>query len=145
MVVATGEHEAFNPPRPASQGLADQRRGSPLECAVAFAQPPSVQRVETRPLKGLRGAIKTFIRTRSDPRARCRPQLFEVRLQLLDRTWVQRAVPFLSHSRLVRPVAVRELSRKDESQRPGLYARQELAVAVEEPTKVAATGSQKNV
>jgi hypothetical protein len=40
---------------------------------------------------------------------------------------------------------MRELSRKDESQRPGRYASQELAVTVEEPPKVVATGRQKNV
>src|SRR6266849_882041 len=118
MVVATGEDEAFNPSRTASQGLADQRRGSPVECAVAFLQPPSVQRVETRPLKGLRGAIKTFISARCEMRAGRRTPLFEIPLELLDGVRVQGAFPFLAHDGLERLVGMRERARKRESQCP---------------------------
>jgi hypothetical protein len=59
-------------------------------------------------------------------------QLFEVPLQLLDCARVKRAFPFVSDNRLERPVGVRELPGKHESDRPKGQRAKQAGVTLED-------------
>ena len=107
MVVAVTENVAFQPPRTIGQRITNQGGRHVIEGAVAFTQPPSVEPVEARSLKGPRGVLETFIGAHSERGAQRRP-LFEIPLQFLDSARV--SLRLSARPRLTPPAAASEVA-----------------------------------